>query len=60
MKQDFLSVLSSGFISMLIVFAIPYYLNESFLGLESIFEFLYYCFFTAFIASIITYFVGEE
>lgn len=60
MKQDFLSNFSASFITILIIFAIPYFLNEYLIGLESPIEYLYYCFFTGFIGALITYFVGEE
>ena len=59
MKNNFLNDFTASFISMLIIFAIPYFLNEYLLGLESPIEFLYYCFFAGFLGALITYFVGE-
>ena len=59
MKNNFLNDFTASFISMLIIFAIPYFLNEYLLGLESPIEFLYYCFFAGFFGALITYFVGE-
>ena len=60
MKNNFLNDFTASFISMLIIFAIPYFLSEYFIGLESPIEYLYYCFFTGFVGALITYFVGEE
>lgn len=60
MKQDFLSDFSASFITILIIFAIPYFFNEYFIGLESPIEYLYYCFFAGFIGALITYFIGED
>ena len=59
MKNNFLNDFTASFISMLIIFAVPYFLNEYLLGLKSPIEFLYYCFFAGFLGALITYFVGE-
>ena len=60
MKNNFLNDFTASFITILTIFAIPYFLNEYFIGLESPIEYLYYCFFTGFIGALITYFSGEE
>ena len=59
MKNNFLNDFTASFITILTIFAIPYFLNEYFIGLESPIEYLYYCFFTGFNGALITYFSGE-
>ena len=59
MKNNFLNDFTASFITILVILAIPYFLNEYLLGLESPIEYLYYCFFTGFIGALITYFSGE-
>lgn len=59
MKNNFLNDFTASFISMVIIFAIPYFLNEYLLGLESPIEFLYYCFFIGLIGATIANFSGE-
>lgn len=59
MKNNFLDNFTASFISMVIIFAIPYFLNEYLLGLESPIEFLYYCFFIGLIGTTIANFSRE-
>lgn len=60
MKNNFLNDFTASFITILVILAIPYFLNEYLLGLESPIEFLYYCFFAGFIGALITYFSGVD
>lgn len=59
MNNNFLNDFTASFISMVIIFAIPYFLNEYLLGLESPIEFLYYCFFIGLIGTTIANLPGE-
>jgi len=59
-KNNFLNDFTASFITILVILAIPYFLNECLLGLESPIEFLYYCFFIGFIGTTIANLPGED
>lgn len=60
MKNNFLNDFTAIFISMLVIFAVPYFLNEYLLGLESPIELLYYSFFTGLIGATIANLPGGD